>query len=70
MTDARRDASADDELARLRAALAEKTAVVQRIKEYVGVWTQDKRMRVMGEIVLREIERIEREEAARSREAA
>lgn len=45
---------------------AEKGAVVHRIKSYIGVMRQDKRMRTMAEILLREIERIEQEEAAKT----
>lgn len=55
----------DDEVRALRAALAQKQAVIDRIKAHVGLWKQDKRMRIMGEILLADIERIEREEAAR-----
>lgn len=47
----------------------EKAAVIERIKAYVAPWRTDKRMKVMGEILLREIERAETEEAARVREA-
>lgn len=37
--------------------------VVQGIKAYVGVMRSDKRMRVMADILLREVERLEREAA-------
>ena len=51
----------------LAAALAEKEAVLTRIKEHFGVWTRDRRMRIMGEMILRDIERFEREEAEKTR---
>lgn len=48
-----------------RPAGGDPAKVVERIKEYVGVWTTDKRMRVAGEVVLREIARIKKEEGTR-----
>lgn len=50
----------------LQSALAEKEAIIARIKAYIAPWKTDKRMRIMGEIFLREIDRIEKEEAERS----
>lgn len=44
----------------------EKAAVIARIKQYVEPWKNDKRMRIMGQIFLREIERIETEEAEKT----
>lgn len=49
----------------LYARYEEKRRVIARIREYVEPWRRDKRMKVMGEILLREIDRIEREEAER-----
>ena len=46
--------------------VAELEAVVQRVKSYISVMTHDKRMRVMADILLREIDRIEEEEAAKT----
>lgn len=46
--------------------LAEKIAVIARIRQYAEVMTTDKRMKVLGQILLREIERIEKEEAERT----
>lgn len=40
-------------------------AVIERIKQHVGLWKSDKRLRIAGEILLRDIETFEREEAAR-----
>lgn len=45
----------------------EHEAVVARIKSYVGLWLQDRRMKVSGEILLKEIARYEREEAEKRR---
>lgn len=56
----------DDELRALRAKVDEQRAVIERIKRYFQPWLQDKRMRISGEIVLREIARIEAEEAAKA----
>jgi hypothetical protein len=56
-----------DTLEHLRAQLDEKRAVIARIREYCTVMTTDRRMRVMGSILLGEIDRIEREEAERTR---
>lgn len=50
----------------LHLALAEKEAVIARIKAYVAPWKTDKRMRIMGGIFLREIDSIEKEEAERT----
>lgn len=47
----------------------ERGAVIERTRAYFAVMKTDKRMRVMAEIVEREIERYEKEEAARSRDA-
>lgn len=33
----------------------------EKVKAYIGLWRNDKRLKVAGEILLREIERIERE---------
>lgn len=58
----------DEQARALHAALEEKEAVLTRIKQHVAVWLQDKRMRIAGEILLRDIERIENEErSARER---
>lgn len=46
----------------LARALAEKEAVLRRLREYFGVMQRDKRMKVMGEILMRELARIEEEE--------
>lgn len=46
--------------------LAEKIAVIARLRSYLAVMQQDKRMRVMANILLGEIDRAEREEAART----
>lgn len=54
----------------LRAACEERDAVVARIKAYLAPWARDKRMKVMGEILLKEIGRIEQEEARRTRDGA
>ena len=60
-------ASPADEQARLlRAQNEELRAVLARVKEYVGVMKQDKRMRVMAGILLDHVARIEREEAERT----
>lgn len=53
-----------------RALYEEKKAVVERIKAYVEPWKRDRRMRVMGEILLGEIARIEKEEAERAAKRA
>ena len=50
-----------------RTKLEEKEAVIARIKAYITPWLSDKRMRISGEIILREIERIEREESETTR---
>jgi len=50
----------------LHALAQEKAAVIERIKAYLEPWKNDKRMRVMGEILLKEIARVEQEEAERS----
>lgn len=50
--------------------LAEKDTVIARIKAYVQVGMQDKRMAVASRIVLDAIARIEREEAQRTAEGA
>jgi hypothetical protein len=49
-----------------QALAAEKEAVIARIKAYLEPWQRDKRMKVMGEILMREIERIEQEEAEKT----
>lgn len=53
-----------------RALYEEKKAVIERIKAYVEPWKRDRRMRVMGEILLGEIARIEKEEAERAAKRA
>ncbi|HUR69495.1 MAG TPA: hypothetical protein VM370_09640 [Candidatus Thermoplasmatota archaeon] len=49
-----------------RSLADERAAVIARIKGYVGLWQHDRRMKVMGEILLGEIARIEKDEADRS----
>ena len=56
----------DDELRALRAKVEEQRLVIARIRKYFEPWLHDKRMKVSGEIVLREIDRIEKEEAERA----
>lgn len=51
---------------RFRALLEEKKAVIERIKQYVEPWKTDKRLRVLRDMFLREIGRIEKEEAERT----
>lgn len=46
----------------LAAKLAEKEAVIARVKAYLEVGLQDKRMRIWTKILLDEVARIEREE--------
>lgn len=53
-----------------RALYEEKKAVIERIKAYMEPWKRDRRMRVMGEILLGEIARIEKEEAERAAKRA
>lgn len=50
----------------LRARYEEKKAVIARIKQYVEPWKRDKRMKILGEMLLREIQRIEDEEARKT----
>ena len=57
----------DDEARALRATIEEQRAVIERIRTHVGVWLHDKRMRIAGEILLAEIDRIQAEEAERTR---
>lgn len=45
----------------------EHEAVIRRIKEHIGLWKHDKRLKIAGEILLRDIERIEKEERERAR---
>lgn len=45
----------------------QKAAVLDRLKAYIRVMESDKRMRVMARILLDEIDRLEKEEAARRR---
>lgn len=49
-----------------RALYEEKRAVIERIKRHIGIWEEDKRMRIFGRLLLREIDRIETEEAERT----
>jgi hypothetical protein len=49
-----------------RARYEEKVAVIERIKAYIAPWMTDKRMKIMGQIMLREIERYEKEEAEKT----
>jgi len=51
----------------VEAKLREKEAVIARIKAYLEVGLQDKRMRIWCKILLDEIARIEREEEAKAR---
>lgn len=55
-----------DERAKLLAERDEARAIVARIKEHIGLWTLDKRLRIAGEIILRDIQRFEAEEAERT----
>ena len=50
----------------LHAENEELRAVIERIKEYIAVMKQDKRMRVMAQILLDHVARIEKEEAERT----
>lgn len=52
----------DDELASVRAELAAKKAVLQRIRDHARLLMGDKRMRIAGELLLRDIDRWEKEE--------
>lgn len=54
--------SSDDELRALKAQVEAQRAVIARIRKYFEPWLHDRRMRISGEIVLREIDRIEKEE--------
>ena len=56
----------DEQARSWRAKHDEARAVVERIKRYVEPWMNDKRMRIMGGILLREIERVEKEEAEKT----
>ena len=58
--------SSEDELRALRAELDAQKAVLARVKQYVSFWLQDRRMKVSGEILLKEIARYEREESERA----
>lgn len=54
--------SSDDELRALRTQVEAQRAVIARIRKYFEPWLHDKRMKISGEIVLGEIDRIEKEE--------
>ena len=56
----------DERARRLHERTLELEAVIARIREYVEPWKRDKRMKILGEMLLREIDRIEAEEAART----
>lgn len=43
-----------------------KDAVIQGVKAYVGPWMTDKRMKILGGMLLREIERLEKAAAGRA----
>lgn len=57
-------------LRELPSAHEELRAVVARIKEYVGVTGQDERMRGMAGILLGHIDRLEKEDAEKTRSGA
>lgn len=49
-----------------RAELEEKKAVIERIRAHIALWKGDKRLRIAGEILLRDIQRFEQEEAEKT----
>ncbi len=51
----------------LETKLEERKAVIERIRAHIALWKGDKRLRIAGEILLRDIERFEREEAEKTR---
>lgn len=55
---------------RLREKCEEQQAVLDRVKEMLALWRQDKRMKLMGEILLGDIARFEKEEAERTAQGA
>jgi hypothetical protein len=52
----------------LHAKCEEQAAVIERIKAYIRPMETDKRMRIFGGMLLREIERAQKEEAERTRQ--
>lgn len=59
-----------DDAEALRRAEAERdelAAVLERVKQHIGLWRNDRRLRIAGEILLRDIARFEDEERARRR---
>jgi hypothetical protein len=46
----------------------EQAAVIEGIKAYIEPWKRDKGMRIMGGMLLREIERLEKAAAERTRQ--
>lgn len=53
---------------RLHQACEEKTAVIEGIKAYVAPWMKDKRMHILGGMLLREMERLEKAASERTRQ--
>lgn len=51
----------------LERAVAERDHVIQGFRRYVEVWQQDKRMKVMAGILLKELDRLEAEAKALSK---
>jgi hypothetical protein len=53
---------------RLYEQLEEQKAIMARIKAYIGLWKTDKRMKILGRILLDEFQRIENEEGEKTQQ--